>query len=37
MTGLFVMFGGIILFVAILALLDWLGGRKERRSRASSR
>ena len=32
MTGYFVLFGGIMLFAAIITLLDWLAQRKERQS-----
>ena len=32
MTGLYILYGGIVLFVAIIAFLDWLAQRKERRS-----
>ena len=35
MRNVFVMLGGIVLFMAIVTLLDWLGRRKERRSRAA--
>jgi hypothetical protein len=31
-TGLFILFGGIALFVAIMLLFDWLGRRKQRQS-----
>lgn len=37
LVNVFIMLGGAMFFVWILALLDWLGGRKERRARASSR
>lgn len=33
MITAFVMLGGILLFVSIIALLDWLGDRQERASR----
>jgi len=36
MTGVFVMLFGAMFFAAILLLLDWLAGRKERRARPSS-
>jgi len=32
MTGVFVLFGGIALILGIIALLDWLAQRKDRRS-----
>lgn len=32
MTGVIVLFGGILLGVAIIALLDWLARRKDSRS-----
>jgi hypothetical protein len=32
MTGVFVMLGGIVLFMAIVVLLDWLGRRKDAES-----
>ena len=32
MTGVLVMFGGILLFAGIITLLDWLARRKERQS-----
>jgi hypothetical protein len=32
MTGYFIFMGGILAFVWIIALLDWLGRRKQRRS-----
>jgi hypothetical protein len=32
MTGVLVLFGGILLFAAIITLLDWLARRKERGS-----
>jgi hypothetical protein len=32
MTNVLVMFGGILLFAAIITLLDWLARRKERQS-----
>jgi hypothetical protein len=32
MTGLYILFGGMALFVAIILLLDWLGRRRQRRS-----
>ena len=32
MTNVILMFGGILLFAGIITLLDWLAGRKERRS-----
>jgi hypothetical protein len=35
MTNVFVMLGGIVLFMFIVTMLDWLGRRKERRSRES--
>jgi hypothetical protein len=31
MTGVLVMFGGILLFAAVITFLDWLGRRKEPR------
>jgi hypothetical protein len=34
--GVIVMLGGILLFMAIITLLDWLGRRKERRTRGSN-
>lgn len=36
MVNVFIMLGGIMLVMAIVALLDWLGERKEKRSRGSS-
>jgi hypothetical protein len=33
MTGLYVMLFGIVAFVGIVTLLDWLGRRQERRAR----
>jgi len=33
MTGLYVMLIGMVAFVGIITLLDWLGRRKDRRSR----
>jgi hypothetical protein len=32
MTGYFIIMGGITLVVGIVALLDWLGRRKDRQS-----
>jgi hypothetical protein len=32
MTGVLVLFGGIALILAIIALLDWIAQRKDRRS-----
>ena len=32
MTGVFVMLGGIVLFMAIVVLLDWLARRKDAQS-----
>ena len=32
MTGVLVLFGGILLFAAIITLYDWLARRKDRRS-----
>ena len=32
MTGYFIIMGGIAAFAGIIALLDWLGRRKDRRS-----
>ena len=32
MTGYFVLFGGIMLFAAVITLLDWIARRKERQS-----
>ena len=32
MTGVFVLFGGIAVILWIIALLDWLGRRKDRQS-----
>jgi hypothetical protein len=32
MTGVLVLFGGILLFGTIITLLDWLARRKERHS-----
>lgn len=37
MIGVFVMLGGIMLLLWIVGLLDWLGERKEKRARGSSR
>jgi hypothetical protein len=34
--GAFITLGGILLFVAIIVLLDWLGERQEKRARGSS-
>lgn len=34
--GAFITLGGILLFAAIIALLDWLGERQEKRSRGST-
>jgi len=31
-TGYFIVMGGILSFAAVIAVLDWLGRRKERRS-----
>ena len=33
MWNVFIMLGGIMLFAAIITLLDWLGRRKDRQSR----
>lgn len=33
MTGFFVLLYGIVTFVGIITLLDWIGRRKDRRSR----
>jgi hypothetical protein len=33
MWNVFIMLGGILLFVTIIGVLDWLGRRKERQSR----
>jgi hypothetical protein len=35
MRNVFVMLGGVVLFMGIVTLLDWLGRRKERRSGAA--
>jgi hypothetical protein len=32
MTGVFVLFGGILAFGIVIALLDWLARRKDRQS-----
>ena len=32
MTGVFVLFGGILFFCAVIVFLDWLARRKERQS-----
>jgi hypothetical protein len=32
MTGYFVVMGGILAFAVVIAFLDWLGQRKDRRS-----
>lgn len=32
MTGLYILFGGMALVVAIVLLLDWLGRRRQRQS-----
>ena len=32
MTGYFIIMGGIVVFAGIIALLDWLGRRKDRPS-----
>ena len=32
MTGVFVLFGGIALILSVVALLDWLTRRKDRRT-----
>jgi flagellar biogenesis protein FliO len=32
MTGVLVLFGGLLVILAIIALLDWLTRRKDRRS-----
>ena len=37
MTGVFVLFGGITLFVGIITLLDWLARRKDSRSESHIR
>jgi len=36
MINAFGILGGIALFVSIVALLDWLGARKDRRSKHSA-
>jgi NADH:ubiquinone oxidoreductase subunit 6 (subunit J) len=36
MTNVFVMLGGIVLFMFVVMVLDMLGRRKEKRSRSSS-
>jgi|WetSurMetagenome_2_1015567.scaffolds.fasta_scaffold677896_1 hypothetical protein len=33
MTNIFVMLGGMLSFVALLALFDWIGRRQERASK----
>jgi hypothetical protein len=33
MWNVFIMLGGIVLFAAVVTLLDWLGCRKDRQSR----
>ena len=33
MTGIYMWVFGMLAFVGIITLLDWLGGRKERQSR----
>ena len=33
MTGFYVMLFGMVTFVGIITLLDWLGRRKDRQSR----
>lgn len=33
MTNIYVMLSGMLLFVALLALLDWIGRRQERASK----
>jgi len=33
MTNVFIMLGGIALFGIVVAVLDWLGRRKDRQSR----
>ena len=33
MTGFFVLLYGIVTFVGVITLLDWIGRRKDRRSR----
>ena len=33
MTGFFVLLFGIVTFVGIITLVDWLGRRKDRQSR----
>ncbi len=33
MTAYFVFMGGALAFVSVIALLDWLGRRKDRQSR----
>ena len=33
MTGFYVMLFGMVTFVGVITLLDWLGRRKERQSR----
>ena len=35
-AGAFITFGVILLFVAVIALLDWLAERQEKRSRGST-
>jgi hypothetical protein len=37
MAGYFVLLYGMVTFFAIIALLDWLGRRKERQSRTDER
>jgi len=32
MWNVFIMLGGIVLFVSVIGLLDWLGRRKDRKS-----
>ena len=32
MSGLYILLGGLVLIVGLITLVDWLGGRKERRS-----
>ena len=32
MTGFFILYGGITLFVMIITILDWLGRRQRRKA-----
>lgn len=37
MTGFFVLFGGILLFVSIIGIMDLLNDRRDRRRRAAEK